>query len=138
MVGIGPQEAELRAALPANVELRAWISREELVGLYAEAAGFLHVGEEDFGITMVEALAAGAPVIALSTGGARDIVRDGVDGVLVSEPTVATLRPAVERVAAAEWDRRALAERAGRFSRQDFAARMRELLAETISRPGGG
>ena len=138
MVGIGPQEAELRAALPANVELRAWISREELVGLYGEAAGFLHVGEEDFGITMVEALAAGAPVIALNTGGARDIVRDGVDGVLVAEPTVATLRAAVERVAAAEWDRRALAERAGRFSRQDFAARMRELLAETISRPGGG
>ncbi len=133
MVGIGPQEAELRAVLPANVELRAWISREELVGLYGEAAGFLHVGEEDFGITMVEALAAGAPVIALDAGGARDIVRDGVDGVLVEQPTVATLRAAIARVAAADWDRAALSARAGEFSRADFGARMRELLAATMA-----
>ncbi len=45
MVGIGPQEEELRAGLPANVELRGWVSREELVELYREAAGFLLVGE---------------------------------------------------------------------------------------------
>lgn len=132
MVGIGPQEEELRERLPPNVELRGWISREELRHLYAEAAGFLHVGEEDFGITMVEALAAGAPVIALNAGGARDIVRDGVDGVLVSEPTVDSLRAAVERVGAMEWDRTALADRAASFSRADFTKRMRALITETM------
>jgi glycosyltransferase involved in cell wall biosynthesis len=132
MVGIGPQEDELRARLPENVELRGWISREELRQLYAEAAGFLHVGEEDFGITMVEALAAGAPVIALNAGGARDIVRDGVDGVLLAEPDVDSLRSAVERVAATDWDRQALSARAGEFSRVDFTAKMRQLLAETM------
>jgi glycosyltransferase involved in cell wall biosynthesis len=137
MVGIGPQEAELRERLPANVELRGWVSREELVALYGEALGFLHVGEEDFGITMVEALAAGAPVIGLDAGGARDIVRDGVDGVLVSEPPTATsLREAVEQVAAREWDREALAARAGEFSRRRFSAQMRELLADTMDRRG--
>jgi len=132
MVGIGPQEEELRAQLPPNAELRGWISREELRRLYQEAAGFLHVGEEDFGITMVEALAAGAPVIALNAGGARDIVRDGVDGALVSEPTVEALRAAIERVAAKEWDRTALAERAASFSRADFTERMRALITETM------
>ena len=132
MVGIGPQEEELRERLPDNVELRGWISREELARLYGEALGFLHVGEEDFGITMVEALAAGTPVIALNAGGARDIVRDGVDGVLVSEPTAASLGAAVEQVAAADWDRDRLAERAGEFSRERFVARMREALAETM------
>lgn len=132
MVGIGPQEQELRAMLPPNVELRGWIEREELVGLYRGAAGFLHVGEEDFGISMVEALAAGAPVIALDAGGARDIVRDGVDGVLVAEPGVEQLRAAVARVAEQDWDRAALAARAAEFSRERFAARMRELLAATM------
>lgn len=134
MVGIGPQEAELRESLPPNVELRGWVPREELVGLYREAVGLLHVGEEDFGITMVEALAAGAPVIALNAGGARDIVRDGIDGILVSEPTVESLRAAVERVAAEDWDRERLAGRAAEFSRERFVARMRELLAETMVR----
>jgi glycosyltransferase involved in cell wall biosynthesis len=130
MVGIGPQEAELRRQLPPNVELRGWIPREELVQLYREAAGLLHVGEEDFGITMVEALAAGAPVIALNAGGARDIVRDGVDGVLIPEPTVVSLRSAVERVASTAWDRERLVERAAEFSRARFTQRMRALIAE--------
>jgi glycosyltransferase involved in cell wall biosynthesis len=132
MVGIGPQEEELRAALPPNVELRGWVSREELVELYRGAAGFVHVGEEDFGISMVEALAAGTPVIALNAGGARDIVRDGVDGVLVSEPTVASLGAAIERIAAGDWDRESLVKRATEFSRDRFTTRMRELLAETM------
>ncbi len=137
MVGIGPQEDELRAMLPPNVELRGWVSREELIDLNRRAAGFLHVGEEDFGITMVEALAAGTPVIALDAGGARDIVRDGVDGVLLeSPPTAAALRAAVERVAAAEWDRERLTARAAEFSRETFSTRMRELLAATIDRSG--
>jgi glycosyltransferase involved in cell wall biosynthesis len=136
MVGIGPQEEELRERLPENVELHGWIEREELARLYREAAGFLHVGEEDFGITMVEALAAGVPVIALNAGGARDIVRDGVDGVLVEEPTLGELRAAVEKVAATEWDRGRLAERAAEFSRQRFTARMRGLLTETMAGSG--
>lgn len=132
MVGIGPQEAELRERLPENVELRGWIPRAELRRLYAEAAGFLHVGEEDFGITMVEALAAGAPVIAIDAGGARDIVRDGRDGVLVAEPTVDSLRAAVERVAATDWDRERLRERAAGFSRAHFTEQMRQLLTDTM------
>ena len=81
---------------------------------------------------MVEALAAGAPVIALNAGGARDIVRDGVDGVLVAEPTVASLGAAVGQVAARDWDRWALAGRAQEFSRERFTAQMRALLAETV------
>jgi glycosyltransferase involved in cell wall biosynthesis len=138
MVGIGPQEAELRELLPENVELRGWISRQELAGLYREAVGFLHVGEEDFGITMVEALAAGVPVIALNAGGARDIVRDGVDGILVSDPTVDSLRSAVERVTAQDWDPNRLAGRAAGFSRERFAARMRGVLDETMRGHGKG
>ena len=70
MVGIGPLESELRGMLPPNVELRTWVSREELAELYATSCGFIHVGEEDFGITMVEAMASGTPVIALDGGGA--------------------------------------------------------------------
>jgi len=134
MVGIGPLEDELRARLPENVELRGWTSREELEQLYGEAAGFLHVGEEDFGITMVEALAAGAPVIAQNAGGARDIVRDGIDGFLLDDPEIGSLREAIERVAATEWNRQQLAERAAEFSRPHFVAAMRELLTETMAR----
>ena len=137
MVGIGPLEDELRARLPENVELRGWISREQLRQLYAEAEGFIHIGEEDFGITMVEALAAAAPVIALDAGGAQDIVRDGVDGILMPETTSASLAEAVTRVAAEGWDRDALQARAAEFSRPNFTARMRTLIAATMRAHSG-
>ena len=132
MVGIGPLEDRLRATLPSNVELLGWLPRERLLELYSQASGYLHVGEEDFGIAMVEALAAGAPVIGLDAGGARDIVRDGVDGILLPDPTVERIRAAVERVAEGRWDPAALADRAREFSRARFAERMRASLAAAM------
>ncbi len=130
MVGVGPLERRIRASLPANVELRGWVSREEVRTLYARACGFIHVGEEDFGITMVEALAAGTPVIALAQGGAVDIVRDGIDGVLIQRAELAALRDAVGRVAAGGWDATALHGRSLEFSTERFLERMRRWLDE--------
>lgn len=124
MVGIGPLELKLRSRLPSNVELRSWVSREELVRLYQRASAFVHVGEEDFGITMVEALAAATPVIALNRGGARDIVRPNVDGVLIAEPRSDLLRDAIATVARERWDARALVSRAHSFSRAKFVNRV--------------
>jgi glycosyltransferase involved in cell wall biosynthesis len=138
MVGIGPLESELRAMLPPNVELKSWVSRKELADLYASASGFIHIGEEDFGITMVEAMASGTPVIALDRGGARDIVRDEIDGLLLPQPDVHALRKALDRIASDHWAPVVLADRAAAFSRQRFVSRLRahllELLGETQPR----
>ena len=134
MVGIGPLEASLRAALPPNVSLYSWLPREQLTALYARASGYLHVGEEDFGISMVEALAAGTPVIGFGRGGARDIVRDGVDGILVDRADPPQIRAAVERVAGEQWNRSAMRARAGEFSRQRFLERMAAVVEQY--RPG--
>jgi len=129
MVGVGPLEEDLRAALPPNVELRGWVPREELAQLFAGAAGFIHVGEEDFGISMVEALAAGAPVLAADRGGARDIVRPGRDGVLISDPAdPEQIRAGVEQLAAGSWDSEELRRSADRFSEDRFRERLVEVL----------
>ena len=128
MVGVGPLEGSLRAKLPPNVELRGWVSRDELAALYARASGFIHVGEEDFGITMVEALASGTPVIALDRGGSRDIVRPDTDGVLVHRPEPGALAAAVHEVAARTWPRDELAARAQTFSRERFVERLLDYL----------
>jgi glycosyltransferase involved in cell wall biosynthesis len=135
MVGVGPLEERLRRNLPPNVELRGWLSRAELAELHARSSGFVHVAEEDFGISMVEALASGTPVVALDRGGSRDIVRDGVDGVIVDTPSVEAIRGAVERVAAQSWDRAALAARADEFSRERFVTRLTAYLGEAVAAP---
>jgi glycosyltransferase involved in cell wall biosynthesis len=133
MVGVGPLESELRRNLPENVELRPWLPRQELVRLFEQSSGFLHVGEEDFGISMVEALAAGTPVVALARGGALDIVRDGVDGVLVEQPDLGLVRAAVRRIARSQWDAQALAARARDFSRERFLSRLGAYLDELLA-----
>ena len=129
MVGVGPLEAQLRSTLPPNVELLGWVPRERLAELFAGAAGFIHVGEEDFGISMVEALAAGTPVLGADGGGARDIVRPERDGVLIVDPgDPARIRAGVRELAGREWDSDALRESANRFSEERFRARLAELL----------
>jgi glycosyltransferase involved in cell wall biosynthesis len=137
MVGVGPLERRLRRRLPPNVRLCNWVPRDELARLYGRASGFIHAGEEDFGITMVEALAAGTPVVALDAGGAKDIVRNGVDGVLVDRADVRELRAAIHLAAEATWDPRELHSRALEFSTQRFLTRMCEWLDESSSQARG-
>jgi len=129
MVGVGPLEPKLRAMIPPNVELLGWLPRERLAELFAGAAGFIHVGEEDFGISMVEALAAGTPVLAADRGGARDIIRPGIDGILLSQPTNSErVREGVLELAGRTWDRGLLRERARDFSEERFQARLADVL----------
>lgn len=137
MVGVGPLEARLRQRLPRNVELRGWVARAELAELYGRASGFIHVGEEDFGITMVEALAAGTPVIALDAGGARDIVRPETDGVLIERAELRELQAGIRAVAAESWDPEVLRDRALEFSTERFLARMRSWLDEASEEARG-
>jgi len=129
MVGVGPLEEALRARLPRNVELLGWVPRKRLAELFAGAGGFIHVGEEDFGISMVEALAAGAPVLAADRGGARDIVRPDQDGVLISNPgDTAQIRDGVRELAERSWNPEELRRGAERFSQDRFQERLAEVL----------
>jgi glycosyltransferase involved in cell wall biosynthesis len=130
MVGVGPLESRLRKRQPPNVELLGWLPRRELAELFGRAAGFVHVAEEDFGISMVEALGAGTPVVALDAGGARDIVRPGVDGILIEQAELRALRAGIHAVATGSWDRHALRSRALEFSTDRFLDRMRSWLDE--------
>ena len=80
--GTGPKEAELKAKAMDNIEFLGRVSDEERARLFAGAKAFLHPQEEDFGITPVESMAAGRPVIAYGRGGATETVIDGVTGIL--------------------------------------------------------
>jgi glycosyltransferase involved in cell wall biosynthesis len=129
MVGVGPLERSLRESLPHNVELLGWLPRQRLARLFARSAGFIHMAEEDFGISMVEALAAGTPVLAADRGGARDIVRTGENGILISRPEEPEeIRAGVRELAEQSWDAAGLRRSAARFSDERFRERLGAVL----------
>ena len=132
VVGEGPEYKALRRAAAANIEFCGRIADAELRDLYARCRAFLMPGEEDFGITAVEALASGKPVIAVARGGALEIVPEF--GGLLYDEAQGPLQ-AIE-----SWDEfepdlnpRALQSYAARFSEMEFARQMKPILFETRS-----
>jgi glycosyltransferase involved in cell wall biosynthesis len=132
IAGNGPGFAALKRVAKPNIEFCGRVTDDELRELYARCRAFLMPGEEDFGITAVEALASGKPVIALARGGALETVPCS-GGVLYRESTDEGLRDAI-----LQWDVReqqvdpgALQTWAARFSEAEFAAKIRPLLGLT-------
>jgi len=74
VVGRGPEEARLRGLAGPDVRFSGWVDDAELVRLYSRCRGFLFPGVEDFGITPLEAMACGRPVVAYAEGGALETV----------------------------------------------------------------
>ena len=76
IAGDGPEMAKVRANAGPNVEILGHISFDELRARMQKARAFIFAAKEDFGIVPVEAQACGCPVVALSSGGTRETVRD--------------------------------------------------------------
>lgn len=95
------------------------------------ARGFIFPSEEDFGIVQVEALAAGAPVIAFGKGGALDIVQDGESGVLFNEQTVDSLTAAITRARSIDFRPSILHRKAKRYDKGLFITKIRTIILKT-------
>jgi glycosyltransferase involved in cell wall biosynthesis len=132
VVGDGPEYKALRQSAAANIEFCGHVPGADLRELYARCRAFLMPGEEDFGITAVEALASGKPVIALARGGALEIVPQ-FGGLLYDE--VEGLTQAIENWDESEPDfnPRPLQAYVAQFSQTEFARQMKPILFETKS-----
>jgi glycosyltransferase involved in cell wall biosynthesis len=153
IVGTGQDERRLRAAAPSNVEFLGWQSDADVAKLYARCRAFVFPGEEDFGITPLEAQAAGRPVIALARGGAVETIVPHPDflalpGSRAAAPPTGVLYPhesADSLFEALRWfeahekafdDPSPLQANAARFSLERFRAEIRRLLASEGALPG--
>ena len=123
VIGGGPLLEPFRKRKAPNVELTGSVPRAEIVQRLSRARSLILPGIEDFGITPLEAMALGTPVVALRGGGVLDSVEDGRSGIFFSAPQVDSLRGALDEVESHEWDRAALRQHASRFSRRQFTTR---------------
>jgi glycosyltransferase involved in cell wall biosynthesis len=132
IAGDGPEFRKLKRSAGSNVEFCGRVSDSDLRELYARCRAFIMPGEEDFGLTAVEALASGKPVIALGRGGALEStpVRDPVAGFFYEEPSESALATAIDQFEAAESGIKVeeLQAWAARFSEPEFMARMQQVI----------
>lgn len=95
VVGDGPELPRLRSMAGANIRFIGYAADDDVARLLGRARGFICMAEEDFGIAIVEAQAAGCPVIAFGKGGALETVMQDVTGVFFEEQTVQSLVDAI-------------------------------------------
>ncbi|MBN2359436.1 MAG: glycosyltransferase [Deltaproteobacteria bacterium] len=144
IAGEGQDSARLRATAGERVRFLGRVDDAELARLYRGAAALIFPGEEDFGITPVEAQASGTPVIAFGRGGALETVR-GLDdarptGVFFEVQTAAALADAVRLFAAraARFSVENLVHNAAAFSAARFDREIGALLERVTARLGSG
>jgi len=130
IIGSGPDTERLKKLAGPTITFTGRVSDEELVRRAQSAKAFLFPNEEDFGISAVEALAAGTPVIAYAKGGALDIVQDGETGVLFKTQSVASLVDAMKKADKINFLPATLHRKAKRFDKGLFATKMRKIVQD--------
>jgi glycosyltransferase involved in cell wall biosynthesis len=129
VVGRGPEYRSLQRQASKNIEFCGHVGDDELIDLYSRCRAFILPGEEDFGMTAVEALASGKPVIALRAGGALETVPPG-GGVFYDAPSEPLLEAAIRRLDGMQIDPDVLRRAVAKFSESEFISGMNRLIQE--------
>jgi glycosyltransferase involved in cell wall biosynthesis len=130
--GGGRDRASLEAIAGPNVRFLGRVPDEELGSLLAGCRAFIFPGLEDFGISPVEAMAAGRPVIAYAGGGALDTVIEGVTGTFFYEQTPESLAQAVRRFDESAFDPGAIRAHAEKFDVSVFKSQLRAFIEKEL------
>lgn len=133
IIGDGPEMPHLKKVAGENIKLPGFQPDAIVADMLSRAKAFVYMATEDFGIAMVEAQAAGCPVIAYFKGGAAEIIRDGETGILFKEQTAESLAEMVIKFETMRLNSKAAVENAARFSserfRQEFSYHIQKIAS---------
>ncbi|MFZ6035935.1 MAG: glycosyltransferase [Patescibacteria group bacterium] len=131
IIGDGEEEERLRAMAGPTIRFLGYVSDEKKRTYMARCKALIHPQEEDFGITPVEAMAAGRPVIAYGVGGALETVVSGKTGVLFDEQSWEALADTVIHFKSDAFDPAAIRQHARQFDIERFKERISEVVTKT-------
>jgi glycosyltransferase involved in cell wall biosynthesis len=138
IAGDGPEYRTLRSLSGPNIEFCGRVPEAELRELYARSRALIMPGEEDFGLTMVESLASGKPVIAYGQGGAAEIVKEDC-GILYKESGCESLENAIRQFESSRrrFDPIRLRREAERYRPETFASGLADVIENGYAGIGG-
>ncbi len=128
IIGGGRDLERLRKLAGPTIRFLGRLPDEEVLYYYAHCRAFLFPGEEDFGITPLEAQASGRPVIAYGAGGALASVVDGVTGTFFHEQTVDSLAKTLASFDERTYDPQTIRNHALEFDMPRFRRRILQFV----------
>jgi len=133
--GSGVDEKRLKeiAGDASNIEFLGRVSDEEMAQLYSECRAFINPQDEDFGITAIEAMASGRPVIAFRRGGATETVLEGVTGEFFDFQDKENILSLIEKFDYKKYNSVQIREHALKFSRERFINEIKDFVEEKIN-----
>lgn len=129
IIGNGIDESRLKHMSNSNIEfIDSNLTDQELGCYYQNCRGLIFPGEEDFGLTAVEAQFYGKPVLALASGGALETVVKGETGDFYEEASVDSLKSALLRFHPEEYQEVDCIENAMKFDKDKFKSEMKKTV----------
>lgn len=128
VVGRGPDHTTLTKLAGPTITFDDEASDEAVDKYLANAEAFIFAAFEDFGITPVEAMAAGTPVIAYKAGGALDYILDGRTGLFFDQQTNEDLQSIIQNFDSKKFDHQFIAHQAEKFSIANFRTNMKRFI----------
>ncbi|HEY5806292.1 MAG TPA: glycosyltransferase [Candidatus Saccharimonadales bacterium] len=132
VLGKGPEHKRLVAMAGPSITFIEHVSDGEMPQFIAGAKAFIFPSYEDFGITPIEALAAGTPVIAYKAGGALDYVQEGKTGTFFAEQSIGSLCDTLKHFDDKTFNADLIKKSARAFSAQEFRRNMRHFIDECL------
>lgn len=128
VIGDGPEQPKLKKMAGSCVKFLGRVSDDVIREHYGKCKAFLFPGEEDYGITPLEAQASGRPVIAYGKGGVLETVIDGETGVFFKEQTVESMIEAIKKAEKIEFQKEKLREHAMEFDEEVFRKKLKKFI----------
>lgn len=129
IIGNGIDRKRLESLADNNIQfIDNHLTDEKLCWYYQNCKALIFPGEEDFGLTSIEAQACGRPVIALGCAGVRETVISGITGEFYNKQTIQSLSDAVSRLVHKRYSPLRCRQNALRFSYEAFQLSMKEKI----------
>lgn len=129
VIGDGMAREHLKKEARGNITfIHDYLTEDKLVGYYRNCAALVIAADEDFGLTAVEALASGKPVIAFGDSGVKEVVSEGKTGILFSEQSPESLVEALNKFKNMNFDEKLARSTAEKFSKKRFQKEMKDMV----------